>query len=173
MSSDKDKKRTTQKAVAVRMAGGFDREPVLLFAARQAEEVLPAAQVQPLPFAPDWLLGLCAWRRQVLPVLDAAKLYGLDSFTGRSLYLVVRAAAPTGEEDGTRKLLRCVLKISSQITARDLPKQCAPASAEESGLNPALVRGLFAHEDGLLIVPDLLPALCPAAADNLFQMPAV
>lgn len=158
----KDKKQAALKTVAVRMAGSAQaREPALLFAARQAEEVLPDAEVHPLPFAPDWLLGLSTWRRQVLPVLDAAKLYGFDAAAGRHLYLVLRTAAPAAE--GGRRLLRCLLKIPSQISARELPAQCAASCAAENGLDPALIKGVFAHENGLLIVPDLLPALCPAA----------
>lgn len=157
-----EKRKIAQKAVTVRMAGAFGREPMLLFAARQTEEVLPEVQVLPMPFAPDWLLGLCVWRQQTLPVIDAARLYGFDGGPERHLYVVVRAVIPA-EAAGSRKLLRCVLKVSSRIAAHDLPKQCAPASAEESGLDPALVRGIFAHENGLLIVPDLRPALSPAA----------
>lgn len=172
MLGDKEKKRTDRKAVAVRMAGAFGKEPTLLFAARQAEEVLLEAEVtvQPLPFAPHWLLGLSVWRQQALPVFDAANLYGFDHVFGRHLYLVLRAAVAA--EDGGRQLLRCLLRVPGQIAARELPAQCVPASAEENGLAPALVRGVFTHEDSLLIVPDLLPALCPAA-DQLFEPPAV
>jgi chemotaxis signal transduction protein len=163
MPTEREKKQAARKAVAVRMAGAFGKEPVLLFAARQAEEVLPQADVQPLPFAPDWLLGLSVWRRQLLPVLDAAKLYGFDPVVGRPLYLVLRTVAPAETKDGSRRLLRCLLKVSSQVAAREMSAQPPAVSAVENGIDPNLVTGVFAHEDGLLIVPNLLPALCSAA----------
>lgn len=158
----KDKKRAGLKTVTARLDDGAEaKKPALLFSARQVEEVLPEVQVQPLPFAPDWLLGLCAWRQQALPVIDAAKLYGLDCAPARALHVVVRAVVPEGDDGRPRQLLRCLLKVSSRIAAADLPAGCAAASAEENGFDPALLKGLFASKDGLLLVPDLLPAVCP------------
>lgn len=163
MPDEHDKKQAALKTVAARLTGAevLGKEPVLLFAARQIEEVLPEAEVRPLPFAPDWLLGLCVWRRQVLPVIDPAQLHGIRFTHARSLYLVVRVA----EEGGG--LLRCVLKVSDRIAARDLPRQVAAVDAVDSGLNSALLKGLFAHEEVLLLVPDLLPALRPPAVGTV------
>jgi len=160
MPDEQVKKRSALKTVAVRLTGAevLGREPVLLFSVRQIEEVLREAVVLPLPFAPDWLLGLCAWRRQVLPVIDPAKLHGIRFAQARSLYIVVRVAEDSGG------LLRCVLKVSDRIAARDLPRQAAAADAAESGLDTALLKGLFAREKELLLVPDLLPVLRPHAA---------
>lgn len=163
MPDEQGKKRAALKTVTARLTGAeaLGRELTLLFAARQVEEVLPEAEVRPLPFAPDWLLGLCAWRRQALPVLDPARLHGLRCHPARSLYLVVRVA-----EDGGG-LLRCVLKVADRVAARDLPRQAAPADPAAGGLNPGFLKGLFAHEDALLLVPDLLPALRPPAAGTV------
>jgi chemotaxis signal transduction protein len=161
-AKSKGRKRADLKTVTVHLAEGAqaDKEPALLFAARQVEEVVADVRVQPLPFAPDWLLGLCVWRQQTLPVIDAARLYGLDCAPERVLHMVVRAVVP--ERGGSpRQLLRCMLKVSSRIAAGSLPAACSAASAEAGGFDPAFVKGLFAHEDGLLLVPDLLPAVCP------------
>ncbi|MGX9726952.1 MAG: chemotaxis protein CheW [Candidatus Electronema sp. VV] len=163
MPDEHGKKRSALKTVTARLTGAevLGREPALLFAARQIEEVLREADVRPLPFAPDWLLGLCAWRQQALPVIDPARLHGIRFTPARSLYMVVRVA-----EDGGG-LLRCVLKVSDRIAARDLPRQAAAADAADGGLNPALLKGLFVHEEVLLLVPDLLPALRPPAAGTV------
>uniref|UniRef100_UPI00405702A3 chemotaxis protein CheW n=1 Tax=Candidatus Electronema sp. TaxID=2698783 RepID=UPI00405702A3 len=162
MPDEHGTKRSALKTVTARLTGAevLGREPALLFAARQIEEVLREAEVRPLPFAPDWLLGLCVWRRQTLPVLDPARLHGIRFAPARSLYMVVRVA----EADGS--LLRCVLKVSDRIAARDLPRQ-VETEAADSGLNPAFLKGLFAHEEALLLVPDLLPALRPPAAETV------
>lgn len=166
-----EQKRAALQIVMVRMANGAQaKEPALLFTARQVEEVLPEVRVQPLPFAPNWLLGLCAWRQQSLPVIDAVKLYELDCALERVLHVVVRTVVPERGDGRPRQMLRCLLRVPGHIAASNLPAQCVPASAEESGFAPALVKGVFAYENGLLIVPDLLPALCPAA-DSIFQMP--
>ncbi|CAK8721407.1 MAG: CheW-like domain-containing protein [Candidatus Electronema aureum] len=168
MPDEQGIKRAALKTVAVRLTGAkvLDQEPVLLFATRQVEEILQDVEVRPLPFAPDWLLGLCAWRRQVLPVVDIAKLHGMSFSADRSLYMVIRLVVPAEDEkeNSSRRMLRCILKVSDRIAARELPKQCAAAAIEASGLDPALFKGLFAHEDGMMMVPNLLPTLCPPAA---------
>ena len=130
MPDEHGTKRSALKTVTARLTGAevLGREPVLLFAARQIEEVLREAEVRPLPFAPDWLLGLCVWRRQTLPVLDPARLHGIRFVPARSLYMVVRVAEAGGG------LLRCVLKVSDRIAASGLPRQAAAAETADSGL---------------------------------------
>lgn len=161
MAAEK-KKGSALKTVTIRMAETrlLGREPVLLLTARQVEEVLAEAGLQPLPFAPAWLPGLCAWRRQALPVVDLARLYGLEPGGGRLLHLVVRTAAIMA--DGQKGLLRCVLRVSGRIAAGEVPPRSTPAAAYQAGLDPVLVKGLFEHEDQLLIVPDLA-AVCSGA----------
>lgn len=163
MPDEQGRKQSALKTVTARLTGAEvqGREPALLFTARQVEEVLREAEVRPLPFAPDWLLGLCAWRRQALPVIDPARLHGIRFSPARSLYMVVRVA----EEGGG--LLRCVLKVADRIAARDLPRQAAAADTAADDLNPALLKGLFVHEEVLLLVPDLLPALRPLASGTV------
>ncbi|MCI5227159.1 MAG: hypothetical protein D3918_11025, partial [Candidatus Electrothrix sp. AX2] len=46
------------------------KSPVLLLTASQIDEVLADAEIQMLPFAAEYLLGLCAWRENVLPIID-------------------------------------------------------------------------------------------------------
>ena len=175
MPGEKENRPSVKKAVAVRMAGAFGKEPTLLFASRQTEEVLPEVEVavHPLPFAPQWLLGLCVWRLQVLPVLDAAKLYGFDPVVGRHLYLVLRTPTVATGEDGRSRILRCLIKVPGLIATQELPAQCVPVSAEANGLEPTLVRGVFAHENGLLIVPDLRSVLAFPTAYGLTVLESV
>lgn len=142
----------------------LDKEPFFIFAARQIEEVLPEVKVLPLPFAPEWLNGLCAWRHETLPVIDMAVLYDIACTIERHFYLVVRvilsgenAAKPQQE----KQLRRCVLKVSDQIAAGglELSGHCETAAAEQTGIDTALIRGMFTHEDRLLILPELSPLL--------------
>lgn len=155
-----DKKRKKSFALkVVRLPLGqdklLDKQVVLLMPARQVEEVLHNALVQPLPFGPDWLLGLCLWREQALPVFDLSRHYGLleDDATANPLYLVVRVL--TSEQE----LLRCVLRVTHQISTGDIPPQASPA-APQAGLN---VLGMFTQEDKILLVPHLAPLVTAAA----------
>jgi chemotaxis signal transduction protein len=161
------------QAVTVHLAAEkiLDREPVLLFTASQVEEVLPDITVQPLPFSADHLLGLCAWRDQILPVIDVAQLYGLQTTRsdGGMRYLVVRsvgAAVTENNEAGKTEIFRCALKVSDQIVTGDLPAGCIGVDAEGTDFAPALVRGIFEREGELIIVPDLLLVIC---SDTLSQ----
>jgi chemotaxis signal transduction protein len=150
------------KTVAIHIAETrlLGREPVFLLTARQVEEVLAEAAVQPLPFAPAWLHGLCAWRKQALPVIDLARLYGLEPGGGRLLHMVVRTVGQTA--DGEKGVLRCVLKAAGRIAAEAAPQHSVSAAPHQAGLDAALVKGMFEHEDRLLIVPDLA-AVCSGA----------
>ena len=167
-----DKKKTSRfalRTVLVALPGAqlLEKEPVFLFAARQIEEVLPEVKAQPLPFAPDWLSGLCAWRRQVLPVIDMASLYDLTYAADRHFYMVVRVILAAASKDAAQEdklLLRCVLKVSDRISAGEASADCQPVAAERTGMNPAMIKGIFTHENRLLILPDLRPALCAPAA---------
>jgi chemotaxis signal transduction protein len=159
------------KTVSVHLAAEkiLDRKAVLIFTASQVEEVLREITVQPLPFASDYLLGLCSWRDRVLPVIDIVRGYGLQAVSdggGKMRYLVVRTVA-SGErtqdnpENKYERILRCVLKVSDQIITGNIPDDCVAVSAEFSGLDPAfadvLAKGVFEREGELMIVPDLLP----------------
>ena len=148
------------------------RDTVLLFTASQVEEVLREVEPWPVPFTADWFLGLCAWRQQVLPVVDAARLYGIQALSAavddRSLYFVVRTVAPAAQASehsgrGATEMLRCVLRLPDRIETGAIPQQCFPAAAELIGIDPSLTRGIFKHEGGLIIVPDLVRVVCPGA----------
>lgn len=169
-----DKKKTSRfalRTVLVSLPGAqlLDKAPVFLFTARQIEEVLPEVKVMPLPFAPDWLTGLCAWRKQVLPVIDMAALYGITCYVSRYFYIAVRVISSESAENAAgaqqeKQLLRCILKVSDRISAGEASADSLPVSAEQLGMNPALIKGIFTHENRLLILPDLRPALCATAA---------
>ncbi len=170
MPDERRKHRFALKTVFVGLPNAqlLDKEPVFLFSARQIEEVLPAAKVkvQPLPFAPDWLLGLCAWQQKTLSVIDMASLYGITCTPERHFYLVVRVITSTETTDSLqqeKQLLRCVLKVPDQITASEVSNDCRPITAEQLGIAPALIKGIFMLENRLFILPELRPVLCTPA----------
>ncbi len=173
-----EKKRSAAvKTVSVHLAAEkvLDRVPVLIFTASQIEEVLPGIAVQPLPFAADYLLGLCAWRDRVLPVIDVVRGYGFQALPAEDgvRYLVVRTVHSAEKiqenpknKDAAKdeKIFRCVLKVSDQIITGDIPNDCVAVSAEFPGIDPALAdvsaKGVFEREGELMIVPNLLPFIC-------------
>ena len=152
------------KTVAVSLDADdiLERRPVLLFTAGQIDEVLAEAEIQMLPFASDYLLGLCAWREQVLPTIDLVRFFGLPS-SGKEeegRYLVVRTVDTISpENDGNlpagKMILRCVLKVSDQIISGDVPVHSEAVYPKQAGFVPGFVRGLFRGEKELFILPDI------------------
>ncbi|MGB5685037.1 MAG: chemotaxis protein CheW [Candidatus Electrothrix sp.] len=165
------KKKKSAKATAKTVSVSLDadeileRRPVLLFTAGQIDEVLAEAEIQTLPFASDYLLGLCAWRKQVLPIIDLVRFFGLHS-SGKEAekeegrYLVVRTVdtvSPENESNlpSAKMILRCVLKVSDQIISGDVPTEYEAVYPKQAGFIPFFVRGLFRGEKELFILPDI------------------
>lgn len=143
-----------------------ERMPVLLFTVGQIDEVLAEAEIQTLPFASEYLLGLCAWREKVLPVIDPVLFFGLSSSEKTSekkeggRYLVVRAvntASPRNYKDihTEKMILRCVFKVSDHIISGATPADCKAVYPKQVGFAPVFLRGLFQGEKELFILPDI------------------
>lgn len=132
------------------------KSPVLLFTASQIDEVLADAEIQVLPFAAKYLLGLCAWREQVLPIIDLVSFFGMiptqKKEDGR--YVVVRTVDKNKKKD-IRMILRCVLKVSDHIISGESPTDCKAVLPKQAGFSPVFVKGLFQREKELLILPDI------------------
>lgn len=163
----KDRTNRNPKIVTVRIPGATMRgqEPCFLFTASQVEEVLRKAKIQPLPFAEEWLLGLCAWRHLLLPVVHTTRLYGINSSidtdeTETARYIIIRFMK-VDEEKKEKKMFRCILKVPDQIASGEIPEKCVSVTADQAGISASLVRGIFEYENGLMIIPDLVPVTCP------------
>ncbi|CAK8712342.1 Chemotaxis signal transduction protein [Candidatus Electrothrix laxa] len=138
------------------------RKPALLFTAGQIDEVLAEAEIQELPFASEYLLGLCAWREQVLPIIDLVRFFGLGSSGKKEeeRYLVVRTVDTVSPENdknlpSEKVILRCILKVSDQIISGDIPTDCEAVYPKQVGFAPIFVRGLFRGEKEVFILPDI------------------
>ena len=156
--------RTTAKTVSMSLDTEEIREkkPVLLFTAGQIDEILAEITIQALPFVPEYFLGLCAWREQVLPIIAPDRFFGLRSQEkgGEGRYVVVRTVDTGVTADGSKrgsgkKILRCVLKVSDQIITGEASAQCKAVHPERVGLPSVFIRGLFLGETDLFILPDL------------------
>ncbi|MCK5312187.1 MAG: chemotaxis protein CheW [Desulfobacteraceae bacterium] len=134
------------------------KKPVFLFSTAQVEDIMHSIDIYTVPFAPDYLLGVCLWRKQILPVVDTL-LRRLDlpapqtpEVSGGERYMVVKSA---GNVKGKKQLLQGVLKISKQIMATEIPTHCSPASIKSSDIDKTIIKGAFEYQDDLIIVPDL------------------
>jgi len=157
MDEAKSNQSNSTKVVMVRVCSEKNQGKSihLLFSTNQVEEVLQDIDKRPVPFGPDYLLGLCLWRWQILPVIDIEKQFGLhsDSTDNNDRYVVVRAAVP----DSLGKIImRCALKVSDQITTAETPESCTPVTADPIRVEPSFIKGIFECEDDILIVPDLI-----------------
>jgi chemotaxis signal transduction protein len=122
-------------------------------------EALDAAEVSPLPLVPPGVLGQCAYRGALLPVLDPAPLLGAPL-----------AAAPGGTAGAERSVdAGTVLvmvadepfaiamdDVSDMVSIEPRARRSLPTGADRGGL----LAGLLAHEGALvgLVSPDLLRA---------------
>ena len=129
----------------------------IALAVEAVAEVFEAPPISPLPLMPAGVLGQCAWRAQVVPVLDPSVLFGIapGMRNGRGVVLVMtRAAGPIAllvdDVDEVLELHREAL--------RDVP----PGS-DRDGRLVALLR----TTDGLVAVIDTAALL--AAADATLQ----
>ncbi len=167
--TDKKKSSFGSKAKTVSLSINAEqvqgKKPVLLFTASQIDEVLAEAEIQKIPFAQNHFIGLCAWREQVLPIIDLVLFFGLTPSRkdkdGR--YVVVRTVNNTsfGTNKNKKKyrsnkmILRCVLKVSDQIISGDIPSECKAIIPKKAGFAPVFMKGLFQGEKELFLLPDL------------------
>ncbi len=133
------------------------KNPVFLFSTTQVEEIINTIIINPVPFSPDYLLGVCLWRKQVIPVVDTTKRCGLQSQQSQknsqgNRYLVVNTV---GQVNGDKKLLQGVLKISDQIVTTEIPDFCTPADVKSSNIDQTLIKAIFEYQTDLMIIPDL------------------
>jgi chemotaxis signal transduction protein len=142
------------------------KEPVVLLTASQVDEVLAEANIQALPFAEEYLVGLCAWRGQVLPIIDLISFFGLTRAQKEvhERYVVVRTVntasrAPDTKDRVHNMILRCVLKVSDQIISGDMPAHCKAVVPQQADFAPFFVQGLFQGKNQLFILPDIAAIL--------------
>ena len=166
MKNKKQIRRQVDKAVAVRVGrkkvdGNF---LFFLFTARQVEEVLADISLNPLPFAPDFLSGICNWRGHVAPVVDLEQRFGFvqKDKTSKGRHLVIRMGTTE------REMLRCVVRVTNQIHTLDVSASSVPVSADQIGVDPSLVMGAFREKEDFYIVPDLIAILKNQRKTELF-----
>ena len=163
-----DKKKKSSQAKAQTVSLSLDAEqiqgknPILLFTASQIDEVLAEAEIQTLPFAAEHLIGLCAWREQVLPIINLVSFFGLipSQHEEDGRYVVVRTVDNTSfgtkkEHRSGKAILRCILKVSDQIISGNLPTECKALLPQQAGFAPVFMKGLFQGEKELFLLPDL------------------
>ena len=118
---------------------------------RQVLEVLPLPAVEPAPFAPAHVRGVCWWRGRVLTVVDLSRRLGYPAAARAREKLLVARATPEGELVG--------LAVPEGLAPLRLP------TPHGRGLEEALhgpVLGTFELSDRTLVLPDLA-ALAEAA----------
>ncbi|MCI5149923.1 MAG: hypothetical protein D3916_11145 [Candidatus Electrothrix sp. MAN1_4] len=142
------------------------KDPVVLLTASQIDEVFAEANIQALPFADEYLVGLCAWREQVLPIIDLISFFELTRAQKKAheRYVVVRTVNAASRDLDTKDrvhnmILRCVLKVSDQIISGDMPAHCKAVVPQQADFAPFFVQGLFQSEKELFILPDIAAIL--------------
>lgn len=128
----------------------FDKQVYFLYSVKQLEDILLLSDITPVPYAPEYVLGITDWRSKVLPVLSMERCLGLETVeTADSTRLMVIKSG-----DATTKAAKetfGMLKVSRQIQMVNLPIQCTPASKDWIP-NSHLVRGVYESERGYLVV---------------------
>ncbi len=152
----RDWTRADKAVVAMSQAKGNGGQDIFfLFTVSQVEEVLSEIPVRGIPFAPDFVEGMCCWRGQIVPVVDIEKRFG---FSGREhsssdRYLVVRTGAADANADAL--LLHGVFRVSGEVRVIDTGAESDIVFPGEIGIEPSLARGTYQQRGYFLIVPDV------------------
>ena len=126
------------------------------FTTKQVIEVRNTIHNRPVPFADPFLLGLCPWKKKILPVIDLEKRFGLQGQSTKddARYLILR----TGDSARSpSKLYHAIVRVPGQISilaADDLPPVQPPKEIDSDA-----ARGIFNNHNQVLILPDMLDIL--------------
>jgi chemotaxis signal transduction protein len=154
-----NRKLDKNRVILVRNLGKklLDKNPALLFPSTQIDEFIHAINIHPVPFSPDFLLGVSVWNKQILPVVDAFSRYGIRKSQSSLIndsehYVVVKMV---NKIKGEKQLSRGVLKIPRQIMTIKIPDSSSAVDIEAYNLDKSIIKGTYEYEDDLIIVPDL------------------
>lgn len=109
-------------------------------------EIVEAAPVTPLPFAPQWVEGLAGIAGQVLVQVDLGRRLGLPESAGPGTVLVVRV-------DGERLAARVDRVLSKLDLPADIltPREAPKASGSDHAGEASFVSGEFAWEGQVVL----------------------
>ncbi len=159
-TSKKHRDKTSQAVVVETEEAKVEDNPLLfLFTVSQVEEILPEFPIRSVPFAPDFLDGICSWRGLVLPVVDLDKRFGFEQTVSpeSQRYMVVRSGGL--DQDGGVDLVRCVFRVSDTIKIIEVTEKSSIVSPQRIGVEPSLVMGAYQLEESYYVVPDLVSIL--------------
>jgi len=127
-------------------------EEVYAFDLLSIKEILRTAQKERAPGAPDFVAGLINLRGDIVTVVDAARLLGVDDGTDddeRRIVVLEGATETLGVQVGN---LQEVVDYS--------PRDVQPLQEEGVGSGSRFIRGLLALEGGELVIMLDAEALC-------------
>jgi chemotaxis signal transduction protein len=131
----------------------------LALSVAEVAEILTAPPTLPLPAAPDFVIGLAAWRGDVIPVIDLAARLGLpgqlELEQARLLVALARESGPT-----TRRYTYLGLQVPPAIKVVRLPAAASPSN-QPLPFDPRFARGTFELANESLVVLDLGELLRP------------
>ena len=124
----------------------------LLLPSAKIAEVVSFGELAPVPFGPDWMLGVTGWRSLAVPVVSLESFLGLRRLAPGPNAKIVVLYPLTGRREWE------FVAVMSSAEPR-------PRSVEEAGLvtaqegdmpnSPYVAAGLKTPEGRLLMVPDL------------------
>ncbi|MCG8473654.1 MAG: chemotaxis protein CheW [Desulfobacterales bacterium] len=151
-------KRVSESLILVPSDGSLHGKPLFyLFSVTQIEEVLTSPKVTPVPFTPDYFLGLAAWHHRPTAMVSLDLLLGVtsnppDHQKGRSL-VVTEVQNEKTPSHWTHLLLHMSSggRMLSEVPAAQPVSPQDHFSSEKAGM----VKGLYVWDDGLIVVPHI------------------
>jgi purine-binding chemotaxis protein CheW len=113
----------------------------------QVLEILDTPPIIPLPGAPESILGLVAWHRRAIPVVDLARRLGLAPFPpdARTRLMIVRASS-LAETIG--------ILVRPSVRVRRLPLPHIPCS-QPPPIDLDMIQGVVELKNETLIIPNI------------------
>lgn len=130
------------------------------------QEIRVVGNIRTLPNTPDYVIGVLDFRNSMVPVLDLRKMFNYDhrEIDNQTVLIVVNV-----EVDEQQVLIAIIVDSVSDvvdITQEQLKK--SPALNE--GINTEYMRGMFKHDDKIVVVMDLEAVVKTEDISKLQQM---
>ncbi|MCP4747721.1 MAG: CheW domain-containing protein [Desulfobacteraceae bacterium] len=134
-----------------------------LFSVRQIVDVLRHADVQPVPFSPQYAEGVTEWRGRILPVICLETCLGIGlARETMPLRTIVARSVYRQKHDAQPQNVYAIVKVGAAVRQLELPVQCEPLDPPPWIANTSYLSGVYGSDKNLYLISDLVKILKPA-----------
>lgn len=144
-----------KKLIQFPLAPADDHELAIVFSATEVVEVIPAAELLPVPHAGPTFQGLLPWRNRFVPIVELGQHLGVDPLPLEQRTRIAIIRSPQDQLVG--------FYSNEDIHTLRFPLETIPCSLPRA-IHANLVAGTFAKQDGSTLVMPSSKSLCDSPA---------